>query len=204
MAFHDVRFPTNISYGSAGGPEFSTEVIELSNGAEQRNINWEFSRERWNVAYGIKAQEDLDALIQFFYARRGRAHSFRFKNHADYQAIGQVLTEDDDGAFQLVKHYDSGAYSFTRRITKPIEDTVIIYIDGDPQMDSAGDPVGWSVDPLTGLVTFDSGGGPGSGEIVTADFEFDIPVRFDTDHLPQALETYHARSANVPIVELMQ
>lgn len=201
-AFHEVRFPTDISYGSAGGPEFSTEVVELGNGSEQRNTNWAYSRERWNVAYGIKAQADLDALMSFFYARRGRAHGFRFKNHADFQATGVELTEDENGEFQLVKVYTSGIYTYTRKIVKPVADSVTIYIDGVDQSDSLG-PVGWSVDLTTGLVTFDSGSGPGSGEVVTADFEFDVPMRFDTDHLPQSLETYQARAASVPIVELM-
>lgn len=201
-AFHEVQFPTDISYGSAGGPEFSTEVVELGNGAEQRNINWAYSRERWNVAYGIKAQEDLDALMSFFYARRGRAHGFRFKNHADYQATGVELTEGDDG-WQLAKVYTSGLYTYTRKIVKPVQDSVTVYIDGTPLENSAGDPEGWSIDLETGIITFESGNEPGSGETVTVDFEFDVPVRFDTDHLPQSLETYRARAASVPIVELM-
>lgn len=203
MAFHDVRFPTDISYGSAGGPEFSTEVVELGNGSEQRNVNWTYSRERWNVAYGVKEQTQLEVLIRFFYARRGRAHGFRFKNHADFQAVGVELAEDGNGDFQLIKTYTSGSETYSRKISKPVANSVTVYIDDVPQEDSAGNPEGWSIDMTTGLITFDSGSGPGSGEVVTADFEFDIPVRFDTDHLPQTLETYHARAADVPIVELM-
>ncbi len=36
MSFHDVRFPTDISYGSSGGPGFSTAIIEVDSGAEER------------------------------------------------------------------------------------------------------------------------------------------------------------------------
>lgn len=203
-AFHDVRFPTDISYGSVGGPEFSTEVVELGSGREQRNINWAYSRERWNVAYGIKRIEQLNELLRFFYARRGRAHGFRFKNHNDYQAGVQELGTGDSSQdeFQLVNNYDDLGGGFTRKITKPIADSVQVFIDGVEQIDSSGDPVGWSIDNETGIITFDASVLPASGEVVSASFDFDIPMRFDTDYLPVTLETYLAGSANVPLVEL--
>jgi len=196
MAFHDVRFPTDISYGSIGGPEFSTDVVQLGSGHEQRNQNWTYARERWNVAYGVKSQDDLDTLREFFYARCGRMHGFRFKNHDDYSATGEQIGEGDGSTktFQLVKTYTSGATTHTRLILKPIETTVAVYID------SVAQGSGWTVDDSTGIVTFTVA--PGSGEIITADFEFDIPVRFDADYLPVALETYQARGADVPVVEL--
>lgn len=196
-AFHEVRFPTDISYGSAGGPEFSTEVVELASGHEKRNINWTYSRERWNVAYGVKRQEDLDALIQFFYARRGRAHGFRFKNHADFQAsLSEIGTGDgSENEFQLVKNYDDVGGLYDRKISKPVNGTLHVFIDGVEQMS------GWTANYTTGLITFSVP--PGSGDVITATFDFDIPMRFDTDHLPQSLVTYHARSADVPILELM-
>lgn len=203
MAFHEVQFPTDISYGSAGGPEFSTEVVELCSGHEVRNINWTNSRERWNVAYGVRAEAQLATLIEFFYARRGRAHGFRFKNPADYQGTAEAIGTGDgsETEFQLVKVYTSGAGTYSRKVSKPVADTVVVSLGGVPQVDSNGDPDGWSVDTTTGIVTFISP--PSSGEVITATFDFDIPVRFDTDHLPQALVTYQARSADVPIVELM-
>jgi uncharacterized protein (TIGR02217 family) len=197
--FHEVQFPTNISYGSTGGPEFSTEVIQLASGHEQRNIRWTYPLERWQVAYGIKNQGDLDVLRTFFYARRGRAYGFRFKNHDDYQATNQEIGEGDgsETAFQLVKTYTSEGETLTRKITKPVVDTVVIYVD-DVEQGSGVD-----VDYTTGIVTFESP--PGDGEIITADFEFDIPVRFDTDYLSINLTDYGARAAdNVPVVEIRQ
>jgi uncharacterized protein (TIGR02217 family) len=38
---------------------------------------------------------------------------------------------------------------------------------------------GWSVDATTGIVTFAAA--PGAGVAITAGFEFDVPVRFDSD-----------------------
>ena len=34
MAFHDIRFPANVSFGSLGGPERLTEIVTLANGFE--------------------------------------------------------------------------------------------------------------------------------------------------------------------------
>ena len=44
MAFHEVLFPPNISYGSQGGPKFKTTVFTADSGYEQRNIDWSMTR----------------------------------------------------------------------------------------------------------------------------------------------------------------
>lgn len=196
--FDEVQFPTDISYGSVGGPEFSTEVVTLSSGHERRNQNWSYPRERWNVAYGVKRREDLIALVAFFYARRGRARGFRFKNHDDFEALAQEAdpidpnSEGTSTTYQLVKRYSTGAYEFMRPITKPVAATVAIFEDTTELVS------GWTLDSTTGIVTFDT---EPTGTI-TADFEFDLPARFDSDYLPVNLETYLARSAEVTVVEL--
>ncbi len=43
---------------------------------------------------------------------------------------------------------------------------------------------------------------PQSGELVKAGFEFDVPVRFDTDVLETSFESYNLGTANVPLVEI--
>jgi uncharacterized protein (TIGR02217 family) len=79
-----------------------------------------------------------------------------------------VLTQ-----FQLVKEYPSGSVIEVRTITKPVAGTVKVYLDAIEQA------LGWSVDTTTGLVTF--GTPPALGVDVTADFAFDVLVRFHTD-----------------------
>ena len=41
MAFHEIRFPDNISRGARGGPERRTQVVELASGDEERNARSE-------------------------------------------------------------------------------------------------------------------------------------------------------------------
>jgi len=184
MTFHDVRFPADISFGSSGGPEYSTNVIVMDNGFEQRNINWSSARSRYNVSHGVKSQSQLDALIAFFRARKGRAYVFRFKDWTDYKAIAvQIGTGNGlNTQFQLIKTYSSGGYSESRIITKPVSGTVKIYLGGVLQSS------GYTINYLSGLITFSSA--ITNGVVISADFEFDVPVRFDTDRLSTSLENY--------------
>jgi uncharacterized protein (TIGR02217 family) len=85
MAFHEVRFPDDIAYGATGGPEYLTSVVSMASGYEQRNANWSAARGKWNVASGLKHQAQLNTLIAFFRARKGKAYGFRFKDWTDYK-----------------------------------------------------------------------------------------------------------------------
>ena len=198
MAFIEVRFPTDIGYGSAGGPEYSTDVVITQSGYEQRNANWSEARAKYNVAYGVKTQTQLNSLIAFFRARKGKADGFRFKDWVDYQVTGQVIGVGNTvlTTFQLVKTYTSGTTSEIRIISKPVAGTLNIYFNGTLQSSSL-----YSLNTVTGLVTFTSA--PGSGVSITADFQFDVPVRFDTDRLAATLDTYGSYSWHeIPLVEI--
>ena len=197
MAFVETRFPADISYGSSGGPEYSTDIVVTHGGYEQRNSNWSRARARYNVAHGVKTQAQLDTLIAFFRARKGKAHGFRFKDWTDYAATGAVIGTGNGSAtaFQLVKTYTSGGVTETREIKKPVAGTVSIYKDGVLQTS------GVSTDTATGIVTFTAA--PANGVIVSADFEFDVPVRFDTDRLSASLESYGVHSwQDIAIAEI--
>jgi uncharacterized protein (TIGR02217 family) len=196
-SFHEVRFPDNIAYGVTGGPEFATTVVATGAGHEKRNVNWSEARGRWDVASGLKKQAQIDELIAFFRARRGKAYGFRFKDWTDHKAAGQLLGTGDDAQtqFQLVKHYSSGSVIEVRTISKPVAGTVKVDLDDVEQLS------GWSVDTTTGIVTF--GTAPALGIEMTADFAFDVPVRFDTDHMAVTIESYRLHNwQQIPIVEL--
>ena len=196
-AFHEVRFPPAISYGASGGPGYLTTVVATASGHEHRNSNWAAARGKWDVASGLKNREQVAELIAFFRARRGRAHGFRFKDWTDYQGVAQVLGTGNGSlkTFQLVKNYVSGGVTESRTIAKPVASTVKIYRNGVLATSGA------STDSTTGVVTFATA--PASGVIVTADFEFDVPVRFDTDQMDVTIETYNLGNwGQVPIVEI--
>lgn len=173
--FHEVQFPPKIAYGATGGPEFNTTISTTFAGFEQRNVNWQKARGRWDVSTGIKNKADMDAVIAFFRARYGKAYGFRFKDWSDYQGVGQNIGTGDgvETEFQLKKTYVSGGNTYVRDIKKPVNGSVSIYLNSVLQSS------GYSINYTTGVVTFTVA--PGSSVAVTADYEFDVPVRFDTD-----------------------
>lgn len=171
--FLDIAFPPFVARGATGGPSFSTNVVALASGAEERNILWANARGKWNISTGIRTREQMLDVIAFFHVVKGRAYSFRFKDWNDYAATDQLMVEVTPTVWQLVKRYAIGGFEHIRTITKPVAGTVAVKIGGVPTIPSG-------IDHLTGRVTFASP--PSSAP--TASFEFDVPVRFDTDHLP--------------------
>ncbi len=206
MAFHEVRFPDNISRSARGGPERRTQVVELASGDEERNASWANSRRRYDVAYGIRRADDLAAVVSFFEARNGKLHGFRFKDWADYKSSlpSQAVTPTDQQigigtgslqTFQLAKRYTSGAQTWVRTIAKPVVGTVRVALDMVEQLS------GWTLDATTGVITFTLA--PAGGVIVRAGFEFDVPVRFDTDSLDVTLDFERLGSiTSVPMIEI--
>jgi uncharacterized protein (TIGR02217 family) len=206
MTFHEMRFPTAIAFGSAGGPVRKTEIVTLGSGFEERNAVWANSRRRYDVGYGVRSLDDMHAVIVFFEARMGRLYGFRFKDFTDFKSCApnssvtptdQTLGSGNGTAtqFALAKTYVSGAGTYTRMVKKPVAGTSRVALNGVEQMS------GWTVDTATGLVTFTTA--PGSGVTVAAGFEFDVPVRFDTDALSVNLNAFHAGEIpNIPLVEI--
>ncbi|KIT17295.1 DUF2460 domain-containing protein [Jannaschia aquimarina] len=207
-SFHEIRFPARLSFGSVGGPERLTEVVTLANGHEERNTPWEHSRRRYDAAVGVRSLDDIEDLVAFFEARRGRLHGFRWKDWSDYLSCkpsvepdfnDQKIGEGDGNrtVFQLCKTYRSGEQSYCRPISKPVVGTVRIGLADDAQIEG----VDYDVDYTTGVVTFATP--PGEGAEVTAGYEYDVPVRFDTDAIRTSVASFQAGEVpDVPVVEL--
>ncbi|KAJ56584.1 glycoside hydrolase family 24 [Actibacterium mucosum KCTC 23349] len=208
MNFHEIRFPPTLSFGSVGGPERRTEIVTLANGFEERNTPWEHARRRYDAGVGMRSLDDIDALVAFFEARRGQLFGFRWKDWSDYkscrpnadisfddQIIG--IGDGETNTFQLTKDYSSGDVTYTRPITKPVFSTVRIGVANDEQRES----IHFTVDLETGVVTLPDA--PEEGAEVTAGFEFDVPVRFDTDTIQTSVASFRAGDVpRVPIVEV--
>lgn len=206
MSFEEVQFPPKISYGSEGGPVRQTNIMTLANGYESRNTTWSQSRHSYNVAYGVRTYNDLHEVKTFFEARQGSLIGFRFKDWADFKSVPpqNAVTANDQvlgvgngtqTVFNLVKAYTSGSATYSRRINKPVSGTVLVSLNGVNQSS------GWTVNTTTGVITFSSA--PANGVIVRAGFEFDVPVRFDTDELPISLAAFkHGELADIILIEV--
>ena len=206
--FHDVRFPARLAFGASGGPQRRTDIVALANGSEVRNTAQYHSRRQYNASTSIKTRDDAIEINEFFELRRGQLHAFRFKDVLEYSSANgdnpamptdQILGRGDGSraSFQLIKTYSDDVQSYERVITKPVSGTVVIAING--QVLEASD---FTVDGLTGVV--DLNVAPASGAVVTAGFEFDVPVRFDTDTLDISYEDFGAlQISDIPLVEVL-
>ena len=209
MSFHEVRFPSEIARGSHGGPERRTDVVVLGSGFEERNARWADSRRAYNAGYGIKSLDDLHAVIAFFEERRGKLYGFRWRDHADDRscspgivptALDQPIATGDGttAAFQLVKTYGAAWAPWSRVIRKPVAGSVLVAVAGVVKA-----PSDFTVDTTSGVVTFTGGALPPAGAAVTAGFQFDVPVRFDTDKLEVSLSGLRSGAIpSIPIVEV--
>ena len=210
MAFHEIRFPAAISRGAQGGPERRTDIVVLGSGFEERNSRWANSRRAYNAGYGVRSLDDLYAVTTFFEERRGRLHGFRWRDHADWKsglpqatptALDQVIGTGDGttAIYQLKKTYGSVHAPWARDIKKPVAGTVLIAVAGVAK--TLGTQ--FTVNTTTGAITFLAGNIPGGGQSVTAGFEFDVPVRFETDKLDLSLAGLkHGAIPNIPLVEI--
>ena len=142
---------------------------------------------------GVRSEADIAALIGFFRARMGPARGFRLRDPFDASVEHGVIGIGDgiQARFQLVRRYGDVA----RRITRPVSGTLALAVDGVATM-------GFELGP-GGMVTLDVP--PPAGAVVTASFDFDVPVRFAEDRLTVSRATYLAgAAASVPLVEIRE
>jgi len=208
MTFHPIRFPLDVALGARGGPERLTDIVTLASGAEERNSRWAHARRRYNAGYGVKSRADMLAVLAFFEERRGRFHSFLWRDALDFSSstdgaepgpLDQVLGLGDGTrtAFQLLKRYGASFDPYDRPITKPVAGSVRVAVAGVEQEG------GFAVDALTGIVTLEEP--PVIGAEVTAGFLFDVPVRFDIDRLDIELTSFGAADAPaIPLIEVRE
>ena len=211
MSFHEIRFPTAISRGAVGGPERRTDVVVLGSGFEERNSRWADSRRSYNAGYGIRSLDDLacgDRLL------RGAAR-------APATASAGATTPTASRARRWLRLPPSisrsapvtalpPSSSSPRSTARPTRRGPVPSASRSPARCSSRSPAPSrvkaptsSVDAATGVVTFTPGHIPADGAAVTAGFEFDVPVRFDTDKLEISLSGFrHGAIPNIPIVEI--
>ena len=210
-AFHDVRFPLAISFGATGGPERRNEIVTLTSGRERRNARFADSRRHYDAGTGVRSLDDLYEVLAFFEARRGSLHAFRFHDPFDGKSCrpDAAISGSDQllgtgtgsrSRFALVKTYGEGTDAYARPIRKPVAETLLVTVNG-----VAVPPADFSFDDAASEVVFAAGHLPANGAAVRAGFEFDVPVRFDTERLEVSLTAFKAgQIPAVPLIEVHQ
>lgn len=196
--FIEKQFPVDISYGSSGGPEYFTEVLNTTSGSEIRSSKIYNPKMKFNISTGVKNKQQIDQIIQFFRCCKGRNIAFRYKDWNDFKGQNEPMKTIDDNTLQLLKTYNLNEKIVEERIiTKPVKNTVIIQLNGEIIPDTQ-----LNIDYTTGRITLLNHKVNQRNTRFTANFEFDVPVRFNTDYLPVTIENNNFYS--LPEIELVE
>lgn len=173
MNFHDIRMPEFIESFGVGKPEFSTSYAITKSGREIRHLDYEHVCQKYIIKNAKLSTEEFEQFNSFFKARRGSNFAFRFRDHADYKVTNGFIAKGDGNVnkFQLKKIYDDPISPYMRIITKPVNNSVTVYVNNVRVISI--------IDYNEGIVTLPNHLAEES--ILTADFIFDVAVRFSID-----------------------
>ncbi len=202
----DVRLPLNHSYGATTEIEHATEISRTLRGFEQRNKLQQKPRRRLEIDYSNRTQEDQEAVLAFVLMAGGAHECFRVRDWTDYthgsapQSLGTGTGAQT--VFQLKKTYSSvplGGTAHVRTIDKPVQGTVKIYKAGVLQTEATH----YTVNYATGAVTFLAA--PSLGQAITAEFEFDVRMRFEDDVLATRINAHEVYDVGaVRLIEVFE
>jgi uncharacterized protein (TIGR02217 family) len=140
-------------------------------GYVKANPIWTQTLRQYEIGFIPMIPAEWALLEAIFEVTDGGAYGFLIddpKDRAAQASEGVVLQVGDD--WILHKRYAVAGQSRDRKITRP-RGTILLYIDGVP---ASG-----TVDPDTGVVTWDTD--PEEGEVATWSGEFYVPVHFADD-----------------------
>lgn len=176
------------------------KILINAEGEEQRIVPHQSPLREFNLSKKSLTPAETASIYSLFQSCEGRKNIFSYTDKSDYEATRipknlaagvttQGVVINSDGKYLLCKKYVCGANVHLRPIYSPYD--LSIY-------DASGNPVnGWSHvwgGEIAGL--------SGSGH--TADFKFDVPVRFASDNLDTIIETKQVNpiySLNLTLIE---
>ena len=198
MAFHDVRLDPEISRDARRVTSRPIQRFKSRSGRIWRNSTVANSIREYDVGYGLRSMSEVRAIISFWEAREGGLHTFRFKDWSEFRRVGEVLGTGNGSnrEFMLVAKYGDVNHTWTRRNLAPIPSTVSVFVAGVPT-------TAYALTAINGKFTrvyLDVA--PASGAIVSADFEFDVPVFFAEDDLEDVVRVFEV--GEVPSVRVTE
>lgn len=159
------RFPEDISCWAVGGPNFNTGVAELFSGRENRVVNWDQARCRFDLSEALRSSNPnslyaLKTVIKYFRGMKGKAYGFRWKDRDDNAATQDGTVAGSEGLmgttglgagvpqYQMYKQYFvATGFADLRKIRKPVASGFLAYRNGV----SVGAA---TLDTANGLVTY--------------------------------------------------
>lgn len=181
-----VFLPTSVKVGAIARLIDRTVIQSGDTGVERRKRLEAYPRKAWQVEWHAGDPAAVEAVETLFEVNGREVAFLLFAPRArDHAAADQVLGLGDGvtAAFQLALTRDTGARTLVKNILYPKQGTVDVVVDGVPAVEG----VDYAVSYTTGVVTFDAGSIPGSGQIVQASWDYYTPVRWDSEDLDIAI-----------------
>ena len=158
---------------TTGGNQWSTTRIEQDNGFVHVHPNWDNARWKGTLGGRKLFKDDFEYLRNFYLSRRGKLQGFRYKNWEDFKRDEQLIGYTTGGPQTIQLRTDQ------RVVTKPVPGTVMTRIGASGALNPVPNDR-WTINYTTGQLYVDTLAA-GIGQPIYAKFEFDIPVRFNTD-----------------------
>ena len=185
--FLEERIHEPISYGSSYQDDYAVNVSVTSGGQEYRSLVHRFPVRRFDISYMLNRIDMWTQLVNLYQRAYGKYAGFRARCYDEYSSNGSVGTPTtlDQPTLvltattrQLVKQYGTdktaGATGYPYRvIKKPVSGTVVAAKNGVTLTPTTQ----FTVDTTTGIVTVPTAI---ITDTITAGFQFDFPVRFDS------------------------
>lgn len=186
--------------------EWHTDVVPYDTGKEQRNQTWERPKRHWVLPYNAIITIYRNKLKELCSRSKGMYNIFLFEDPYDYEC---ALTECSitaiaaQVAFQLIKtYYYAETEKWDEKKTRIQPSSIflpVIKVDGVTKTEG----VDYDLDDDTGIITF--GVAPGVGKVITANYQFYYPVRFDKDAYEESTLSSGVWSmGDLPIIEVIE
>jgi uncharacterized protein (TIGR02217 family) len=172
--FLEISLPDFISCYISGGPHFNTSIIQTISGREIRQGNLDYAMHKYVIKNCRLSPEEMEEFNAFFLNTKGAEFAFRLKDYADFYAVKQDLNhclENEQNVFILYKKYQYQNKTYLRKILKPVEGSVQVFVDEveiNHQLDSINGTV--KIPPQLE-----------QKQNLSASFNFDVPARFCCD-----------------------
>jgi uncharacterized protein (TIGR02217 family) len=172
-----------LAWSVTKSPTFQTRIQRAVSGRELRALDYPYPLWQFTLVFDFlrdnpaAGYDELRTLMGFYMLCQGAFGTFLFQDPSDDRVSGQPIGTGGTlrTVFQLQRTMGTTlpGGGFVEPIVAP---NVVnaVYFNGILQ-----DPAGYSVDPLTGLVTFNTA--PGSGLTITADYSYYFRCRFIDD-----------------------
>lgn len=192
--------------------EWFTDLVAYDTGKEQRNQVWSRPKRHWVLPYNVMLTAFRDKLIELCSRAKGMYNVFLFEDPYDNEC---ALTEcsitavGGETTTQLIKTYYVGeTEEWDENKTRIQPSSIfapIVKIDAAVKTEGTH----FTLDDNTGIINWAAGSAPNGAlstdEVVTANYCFYCPVRFDRDVYEES--TIYSgiwNMGDIPIIEVIE